>query len=55
LARIDGKSPVEYITAENDRNRIRRLARLLILSPPARLVEVRKAWAKEFGIEDFVS
>ncbi len=30
LARVDGKSPVEYITAEADRNRVRRTARALL-------------------------
>ena len=30
LARIDGKSPVEYITAESDKGRVRRIARALV-------------------------
>ena len=45
LARVDGKSPVEYITAEADRERVRRTAPPLILNPPATLAAVRKAWA----------
>ena len=45
LARVDGKSPVEYVTAEADRERVRRTARPLILNPPARLAVVREAWA----------
>ena len=45
LARVDGKSPVEYITAEADRERVRRTARPLIRKPPASLAAVRKAWA----------
>ena len=49
LARIDGKSPVEYITAEADRDRVRRVARLLIAAPPARLADVRQAWAREIS------
>jgi hypothetical protein len=40
LARIDGKSPVEYITCEQLRERIRRFARDLVLNPPERIVEV---------------
>lgn len=45
LARVDGKSPVEYVTAEADRERVRRTARPLIRKPPATLAEVREAWA----------
>jgi hypothetical protein len=45
LARIDGKSPVEYITADADKDRVRRIARPLIASPPARLADIRRAWA----------
>jgi hypothetical protein len=35
LARVDGKSPAEYITDEATRQRIRDHARRLILNPPA--------------------
>ena len=45
LARIDGKSPVEYVTADADRERVRRTARPLILEPPSTLGTVRAAWA----------
>jgi hypothetical protein len=44
LARIDGKSPVEYITAQADRNRVRAAATGLLKNPPATLSEVRAAW-----------
>jgi hypothetical protein len=44
LARIDGKSPVEYITAETDKERVRHTARALIIEPPVRLAEVSAAW-----------
>jgi aminoglycoside phosphotransferase (APT) family kinase protein len=47
LARVDGKSPVEYITAEADKNRVRRVARDLLLHPPIRLDQVRQAWTQE--------
>ena len=39
LARVDGKSPVEYLSGENQR-RIRDLAKPLIRKPPARLDDV---------------
>jgi aminoglycoside phosphotransferase (APT) family kinase protein len=44
LARVDGKSPVEYLTEEAQKARVRRVARALIQSPPARLAEVNEAW-----------
>jgi len=44
LARVDGKSPVEYLTAESDKASVRRAARPLIASPVDRLADVRKAW-----------
>jgi aminoglycoside phosphotransferase (APT) family kinase protein len=50
LARVDGKSPVEYITAEADRDVVRRAARALLAQPVARLGAVRTAWQKELGI-----
>jgi aminoglycoside phosphotransferase (APT) family kinase protein len=45
LARIDGKSPVEYVTSELDKNRVRRVARMLLLDPVDRLFAVREAWS----------
>jgi len=44
LARVDGKSPVEYITTEAERERVRRVARPLIAEPPSTLAVVRDAW-----------
>jgi aminoglycoside phosphotransferase (APT) family kinase protein len=44
LARVDGKSPVEYLTDEVQKARVRRVARALLAAPPARLADVRKAW-----------
>ena len=49
LARVDGKSPVEYLTADVDKARVRKVARALIASPPERLAAVRRAWARELG------
>jgi len=50
LARVDGKSPVEYVTEEAGRERVRRVAVPLILRAPERLGEIRDAWAKEIGV-----
>lgn len=47
LARVDGKSPVEYITDERDKEKVRRCARALLLNPPARLGEIADAWHEE--------
>jgi tRNA A-37 threonylcarbamoyl transferase component Bud32 len=49
LARVDGKSPVEYLTAEIDKNRVRRVARALLTRPTDRLLAVRAAWGEEIG------
>jgi aminoglycoside phosphotransferase (APT) family kinase protein len=47
LARVDGKSPVEYIYDDGDKERVRRCARALLLQPPWRLEEVLSAWKEE--------
>jgi 5-methylthioribose kinase len=39
LARVDGKSPAEYITEPALRTRIREFARQLILAPPDRVAD----------------
>ena len=39
---IDGKSPVEYLTEERDKNTVRRVARSLLAAPPDRLAEIRQ-------------
>jgi aminoglycoside phosphotransferase (APT) family kinase protein len=44
LARVDGKSPVEYLTAERDRERVRRAAGAMLRSSPATLAELRDRW-----------
>lgn len=49
LARVDGKSPVEYIQSETDRARVRRCAKALLIAPPSRLGEVLIAWKKELN------
>lgn len=49
LARVDGKSPVEYIVNEMDQNRVRACARPLIKTPPNHLCDVLQAWRKELA------
>jgi aminoglycoside phosphotransferase (APT) family kinase protein len=47
LARVDGKSPVEYLTADIQREPVRRCARALIRQPVSRLADVGAAWRRE--------
>lgn len=49
LARVDGKSPVEYISDDRDREKVRRVARPLLLQPVDRLAAIRDAWRAEIG------
>ncbi|WP_343718468.1 hypothetical protein, partial [Inquilinus sp.] len=50
LARVDGKSPAEYLTDPAQKDRVRRVARALLLDPPSRLVDIRTAWAEELSL-----
>jgi len=47
LGRVDGKSPVEYLSSDAQREHVRRCARELLLAPVATLAEVRAAWERE--------
>lgn len=49
LARIDGKSPVEYVTEAAAKDRVRAVARRLLTAPVGVLGAVRAAWARELG------
>ena len=49
LARVDGKSPVEYITTEPARDIVRGVARALLAAPVERLDDVRRAWKEELS------
>lgn len=49
LARVDGKSPVEYITQDKQKNMVRRIASALLLNPPSQLQHISQAWAKELA------
>ena len=44
LARVDGKSPVEYLQAEAQKSRVRQVARALLASSPQRLSAIRERW-----------
>ena len=46
LARVDGKSPVEYLAREAEKQKVRDFARDFIAHPPAALFAIRKAWQK---------
>jgi aminoglycoside phosphotransferase (APT) family kinase protein len=49
LARIDGKSPVEYITDVGDKKMVRRVARQLVQAPMAKLEAILQVWRRELG------
>jgi aminoglycoside phosphotransferase (APT) family kinase protein len=44
LARVDGKSPVEYLTTDQERAVVREVGRGLLQRPVARLDQIRSAW-----------
>ena len=44
LGRIDGKSPVEYLTRKTDKDRVRAFAKARLQAPPRRLAELRAGW-----------
>jgi hypothetical protein len=46
LARIDGKSPVEYITDGSDKARVRRVALRFLEEPARELSEISAVWQK---------
>jgi 5-methylthioribose kinase len=48
LARIDGKSPVEYLTDPAVKDRVRHFARRFLLEPERSLPRLLWAWGKEF-------
>ena len=52
LARVDGKSPAEYVTAETDKAHIRHVALKFLAEPPDRLSDIRYVWAREIGIKE---
>ncbi len=44
LARIDGKSPVEYLTDDAQKDEVRHFARTLLVEPVDRLAEIVRRW-----------
>ena len=50
LARVDGKSPVEYVTDLAEKERVRRVAGAFLLAPPDRLAAIEEAWTVELGL-----
>jgi aminoglycoside phosphotransferase (APT) family kinase protein len=46
LARIDGKSPVEYLVAEAEKDAVRRCAAPLVEQPPVNLAEIAEIWSR---------
>ncbi|WP_281685895.1 phosphotransferase family protein [Thalassobaculum salexigens] len=51
LARVDGKSPVEYLTEETDKALVRETAIGWLKTPPATLEALRTDWAKRVNAE----
>jgi Ser/Thr protein kinase RdoA (MazF antagonist) len=49
LARVDGKSPVEYITADAQRDRVRRAARRMLAEKRGCLLGVVQIWEEEIA------
>jgi aminoglycoside phosphotransferase (APT) family kinase protein len=47
LARVDGKSPVEYLNTPEDRARVRNFTKPFIVDPPKTLDAIRHRWNKE--------
>jgi aminoglycoside phosphotransferase (APT) family kinase protein len=49
LARVDGKSPVEYVDSDVQREAVRRVAGALLRQPVDRLKTIGAAWREELG------
>ncbi|REG51031.1 phosphotransferase family enzyme [Paraburkholderia sp. BL6669N2] len=47
LARVDGKSPVEYLKTEEDRAKVRHFAKRFVVEAPRTLDAIRNRWNKE--------
>lgn len=46
LARVDGKSPVEYITEDAQRDQVRTVVRRLLADPSDQLADVARTWTE---------
>jgi tRNA A-37 threonylcarbamoyl transferase component Bud32 len=49
LARVDGKSPVEYLSDERDRETVRRVARRFLQAPVERVASIAAAWREKLA------
>src|SRR5581483_7938494 len=49
LARVDGKSPVEYVTRDDQRAHVRTAAKHMLREPERRLSDVLTRWRKEIA------
>jgi aminoglycoside phosphotransferase (APT) family kinase protein len=49
LARVDGKSPVEYLRDDGERETVRRAARRFLLAPAERLQTLCRGWREELA------
>jgi aminoglycoside phosphotransferase (APT) family kinase protein len=47
LARVDGKSPAEYLVDETSRNQVRRAARHFLQRPVARIGDIADYWSRQ--------
>lgn len=54
LGRVDGKSPVEYITEKQDKEKIRQLAKHFLRTPTAQLSNICDSWEKALKSETMI-
>jgi len=52
LGRIDGKSKIEYVTAEREQDLVRRFARRFVATSTGRLAVIRDAWEQEIRAKE---
>jgi hypothetical protein len=46
LARVDGKSPVEYLTRESDKDKVRKFAGHFLLHPAPCVAKLKEEWQR---------
>ncbi|MGH1478423.1 MAG: phosphotransferase family protein [Geminicoccales bacterium] len=52
LGRVDGKSPVEYLTKKRDKDKVREIARTFLKNRPRQLQTIAKAWHQHASVDD---
>ncbi len=50
LGRVDGRSPVEYLTTDSAKNHVRRISTELLKAPPTQLGIIRQCWHASLNI-----